>query len=205
MATICGKIFKGQDSSCEVQQKGHAQEIVVMNYSDLLTTPTVTKNCTEIASEYNVSFTLKPGATGVSFVGPVGGNMMKGTFDKTRADNGLVEYTHMVHILMAGINQDQKCILDALDKGRVFVATKIRNFKSDGTFEEAIEIYGIGQGLVTPDYSYDLTEGGGLVDIPLNSQEGALENNLPYIYQSDVPGNEVIDFEAFFANPGSGS
>lgn len=203
--SICGKIFKGQDSSCSVQQKGHEQEMVLMNYDDLETL-TITRDCTEATSQYRVSFSLKQGATGVKFIGPAAGNMMKGTFDKTRADNGLVEYNHIVHALMAGINEDQKCILDALDKGRVFAAMKIRNFKRNNTgIDEAIEIYGIGQGLVSADYSYDLAENGGLVDIPLNSQDTALENDLPYIYASAVQGNEIVDFDALFANPGSGS
>lgn len=204
--SICGKIYKGQDSSCEVQQKGHEQEIVVMNYSDLDTLE-VERECTDEDSKYRVKFTLKQGASGVKFIGPVGGNMMKGTFDKTRADNGLVEYQHMAHILMAGINEEQKCILDALDKGRAFIAVKIRNYKRNtpAGLNEAIEIYGIGQGLVTADYTYDLTENGGLVDITLNSQEGAFENNLPYIYESEVSGQEITDFDALFANPGSGS
>lgn len=207
--SICGKIFKGQDSSCEVQQKGHEQEIVVMNHTDL-DTLTITRDCTETTSEYRVGFTLKQGATGVKFIGPAAGNMMKGTFAKTRADNGLVEYQHMGHILMAGINEEQKCILDALDKGRAFFAVKIRNYKRAPTgspagneINEAIEIYGIGQGLVTADYDYDLTENGGLVDITLQSQDGAFENNLPYIYESATPGAEVTDFDDLFANPGS--
>lgn len=201
--SICGRIYKGQDSSCEVQQKGHEQELVLMNYDDL-DTLTVTRECDAESSKYRVSFTLKPGKSGVLFKGPTAGNMMKGTFSKTRADNGLVEYQHMVHILMAGINEDQKCILDALDKGRVFAAKKIRNYKRNGAgLDEAIEIYGIGQGLVTDDYDYDLTENGGLVDITLQSQEGAFENNLPYIYESTTPGSEIDDFEALFENPGS--
>lgn len=204
-ASICGKIYKGQDSSCEVQQKGHEQELVLMNYDDLGTL-TITRDCTAETSQYRVKFTLKPGTTGVKFIGPAAGNMMKGQFAKTRADNGLTEYQHMVHVLMAGINEDQKCILDALDKGRAFAALKIRNYKRNSPgLNEAIEIYGIGQGLVTGDYTYDLTEGGGLVDIVLNSQEGAFENNLPLIYESEVPGMEIVDFDALFANPGSGS
>jgi len=204
--SICGKIFKGQDSSCEVQQKGHEQELVVMNYDDL-DTLTITRDCTAETSQYRVTFTLKPGATGVKFIGPAAGNMMKGQVAKTRADNGLTEYQHMAHILMAGINEDQKCILDALDKGRAFVAMKIRNYKRNppSGLNEAIEIYGIGQGMVTSDYTYDLTEGGGLVDITLNSQEGAFENNLPYIYEAPEAGMEIVDFDALFANPGSGS
>ena len=67
--SICGKIYKGQDSSCEVQQKGHEQEIVVMNYSDLDTLSR--RECTDEDSKYRVKFTLKQGASGVKFIGPV--------------------------------------------------------------------------------------------------------------------------------------
>lgn len=191
----CGKIYKGQDLSCGILQKGYHQDVVLINYDDL-DTMTVDVDCAEETSKYGVQFTLKEGAKGVLFKGPAAGNSVKGFFSMARNDHQVPEYNHQVQMLLSGVNQDQKCILHNLDKGRVFAAIRIRKPNED----EQIEIYGIGEGMISADYNYDVVESGGIVPITLNSTEGAFEDDLPYIYESANDGDPLLDYEALFEN-----
>lgn len=197
MATVCGKLYKGQDLSCRVLQKGYFQELVLVNLDDL-DESTVTVDCAEETSEYNVSFALKQGTKGVMFKGPAAGNAIRGLVNMTRSDFRVAEYEHQVQLLLSGINQEQKCILHNLDSGRVFAVARIRKPNED----EQLEVFGLGEGLVTADYTYDVVEGGGIVQLTLHSDDNALESDLPYIYKPAANGDALLDFEALFENTG---
>ena len=114
-----------------------------------------------------------------------------GSHDKTRSDLGFAQYIHNVGILIAGVSEEVKCVLDSLDKGSFVVALQWK----DGT----VEIFGFVNGLTTGDYSYNVQEGGGGTQIILSSLEDAPENNLPLIYKSAVADQETLDFDAAFA------
>lgn len=195
MATTCGKLYNGQDLSCEVFQKGYFQEMVLVNMDDIETID-INRECGESNSSYSAGFTLKEGASGVRFQGPSAGNAMRGSFSMTRNDFKVAEYEHVVHALISGVNQEQKCILHNLDKGRVVAIAKIRKPSGD----DVLEVFGLGEGLITDDYEYDVVEGGGIVDITLHSDEDALESDLPYIYEPAEEGDALLDFENLFVN-----
>lgn len=195
--SLCGKLIQGQDGACITPTRRYAQRMVLINHSDidkstveLLKTDFDSPNPT---CEYGVKFALKEGATGYQFSGSESGSVYFGTFDKTISDLGHPQYNHNANMVILGADMDAKCILAALDKSRVVAAYLF----SDGT----VEIYGMGNGLSTADYTYDVQGGGGGSLIVLSSGDIALENDLPYVYVSQVPGQEEADFDALFANP----
>lgn len=202
MATVCGKIYKGQDISCGITQKSYAQEIVLVNFSDIAE-KNIDVECDESTSKYNATPILKEGKKGVRFTGPIAGNILRVIINKTRSDKGYTEYEHGVNMLISGVTEEQKCILSGLDKGLVVAFARLKTYAEPATSNEqipAIEIVGLNNGLTTRDYTYDIVEEGGAVPIELRSPEGAFENDLPYIYKSNTPGSEILDFEALFEN-----
>lgn len=193
--SVCAKLHNGQNSDCVDLKRAYYQQAVLINLSDIDRDTQVIQNPTLSECHYTVQFSLKEGKTGYFFQGPEGGSSFFGTYDKTRSDLGIVQYTHNASILIVGADEEAKCILDALDKGKYAVAFQF----TDGT----VEIYGLKNGLSTADYTYDVQGGGGGTVIVLSSSENAPEDRLPYVYKSLVPGNEGADFDDAFANTGS--
>lgn len=197
---VCGKIYKGQDISCGVTQKGYAQEVVLVNLDDF-EEKNITVECEEATSKYRAAPVLKTGAKGVKFIGPAAGNALRVIVEKTRTDYGFAQYRLGINMLMAGVTEEQKCILSSLDKGRVVAFVKLSSYDTPLTgMVPAIEIVGLVNGLTTNDYTSDITEGGGIVQLELRTPELTQENDLPYIYESTVPGSELADFDALFEN-----
>lgn len=197
---LCARLISGQDASCVPVTRKYYQQAVIINKSDIdPDSIEITKTDFETTPEvcaYNVSFTLKEGATGYRFMGSENGSVYFGRYNKTLNDvTGLPQYVHEAQMLVVGIDEASKCILDALDKGSFVVAYQFM----DGT----VEIYGIQNGLSTGDYTYSVQENGGATSIILTSNEAAPESSLPLVYKSEVPGSETADFDAAFANTAS--
>ena len=189
--SLCAKIFNGLDVSCAKPVSKYYQQAVIINKSDIndyeITLPDAeTEEC-----NYKVTFDLKAGTTGYRIIGAESGSSFYGSVSKSRNDLGYAQYIHNVGILVAGLSEESKCILDGLDKGSFVVALQAK----DGT----VEIFGIVNGLTTGDYEYNIQEGGGGTQIILSSLEDAAESNLPLIYESAVPGQETEDFDDAFA------
>lgn len=189
--SLCAKLVNGLDVGCNAPVKKYYQQAVLINKSDIDTYDITLPDVDAETCDYNVTFALKAGETGYRISGPDGGSAFFGSFDKSRDDNGYSQYTHNVSILITGITEEAKCVLDSLDKGSFVVALQLK----DGT----VEIYGIVYGLTTGDYTYDPQAGGGGTPIVLSSLEDAPEANLPLIYVSAVPGQESDDFDDAFA------
>lgn len=192
--SICGNLKNGQDASCVAPARRFFQQAVVINLGDIdqdsviITTPTAENpDCA-----YNVQFSLKDGKTGYRFTGPEAGSSYKGYFDKSNADLGFVQYKHNAQILVVGSDEESKCILDSLSKGKYVVVYQF----TDGT----VEVYGFQNGLTTGDFTYDVQEGGGGTAVVLSSLDTAPENFLPLVYVSAVPGSEIADFDSNFDN-----
>lgn len=186
---LCAKLSNGLDISCLAPIRKYYQQIVLINKTDILSqtiTPPTDGTCT-----YTVAFELMPGTTGYRIAGIEAGSSFFGSFDKSRSDLGYPQYIHNVSILIAGISEEAKCIMDSLDKGSFVAALQA----TDGT----VEIYGIETGLTSGDYTYDPQGGGGGTPIVLSSLEDAPERYLPFIYESAVPGQENVDFDDAFA------
>lgn len=195
---LCAVLGNGQDAACISPKKRYFQQAVIMNKHDIdPDSVTISKTAFETTPgtcAYSVAFDLKTGKTGYRFTGPLNGNSYLGRFDKSVSDLGFVEYSHQVQMLVVGADEDAKCILEALDKGSFVVALQF----TDGT----VEIYGIGNGMGTGDYTYSLQENGGASLIVLTSNEDTLEGDLPYVYVSGTPGQETEDFDSLFV-PGT--
>lgn len=196
--SLCSRLLSGQDSACDPPKRKYHQQAVVINKADIdpdsitISTPPATG---EGPCAYSVEFTLKEGATGYRFIGPKNGTSYFGTYDKAVSDLGHTQYTHNANMLIVGVDEETKCILDSLDKGDYIVAYQF----TDGT----VEIYGMEEGLSTGDYTYDVQGGGGGTLVVMSSRESSPERYLPLIYKSTVPGSETEDFDAAFANTGS--
>jgi len=191
--SVCRKLKEDLDLECvDIPVRKYNQSAQIINVDDI-DTFTITKSGAGDAdhSNYNVELTLKPGTQAYCVRGPQAGNNFYGTYDKSRNDLGFPQYIHMAQILVAGIKEKQKSMLEALDKGNFVVALKAL----DGT----VEVFGMEYGLTTQDYSYNISEGGGGTPIILGSLENAPERCLPLIYTPAAGGNAVADYDAGFA------
>lgn len=192
ITSVCGSLKNGQDASCIAPVRRYYQQAVLINKADI-ETYTINKPTEEDPTcKYSVEFSLKSGKTGYRFTGSEGGSSYKGYFDKSTSDLGYPQYKHNAQILIVGSDEEAKCILDSISKGRIVVAYQF----TDGT----VEIYGIEQGLTTGDFTYDVQEGGGGTAVVLSSLDVAPENLVPLVYKSAVDGGESADFDANFEN-----
>lgn len=192
--SICAKLINGYDGSCEAPVRRFWQQAVLINKADIdPASVTVSLPDPETGTcSYTVAFTLNTGTTGYRIVGPEAGSSIFGSYDKSRSDLGYAQYIHHAQLLISGVDEESKCILDSLDKGSFVVALQLK----DGT----VVMYGWGNGLSTGDYTYSIQEGGGGTPIMLSSLEVAPENNLPLVYVSGTPGSEGADFDSAFSN-----
>jgi hypothetical protein len=198
ITSICGILKNGQDASCTAPVRKFYQQAVFINISDIeknsiqISVPDNNPDPENPICPYRVNFSLKEGKTGIRFVGSESGSTYKGYFEKTVSDLGYVQYKHNAQILIVGSNEQAKCILDSLGKGKFVAVYQLY----DGT----VEVYGITNGLSAGDYTYDIQEGGGGTAIVLSSMENAPENYIPLVYKSNVVGGENADFDSNFAN-----
>jgi len=198
MATTsaCASLKAGQDVSCLASpSRRYYQQAVIINKSDIDPATVVKTLPTAVSSvcNYNVAFALKDGATGYAFKGSENGSTYVGYFDKaTNELTGNPDYTHHAQLLVMGVAEATKCILNSLDRGSYVVAYQF--------YDNTIEIYGFDSGLTTEDYTYNAQEGGGGQAIILSSREISPEPNQPYAYKSGTEDGEIADFDALFAN-----
>ena len=185
----CGLLATGQDATCLTPIRRYYQQAVVINKTDILSYTTTVPTAEAPGCVYTASLTLKPGKTGYRFAGSENGSVYKGYFDKSTSDLGQPQYLHNVQMLVVGADEDSKCVLDSLGRGSYVVALQLGN---------TIEIFGLENGLVAGDYTYDLQEGGGGTPIVLSSLEVAPEGRVPFVYLSGTPGQEVEDFDDLF-------
>lgn len=191
VTNLCAKLINGVDIGCNPPVRKYYQQAVLINKTDIDEFTITPPDAEAESCDYKVTFTLKAGTTGYRISGPEAGTSFFGSFDKSRSDLGFPQYIHNASILLAGISESVKCILDSIDKGNFVAVYQL----GDGT----VEVYGIENGLTSGDYTYDVQGGGGGTAIVLSSVEDAPERYLPLIYESAVPGQEGDDFDDAFA------
>lgn len=192
LPSVCGNLINGQNNACANPLRGFAQQLVLINKSDILTPVINTPTAESETCVYNASFVLKDGATGVRFTGVDGGSVYKGYFAKSNNDYGMPQYVHSVQILVLGSTEEAMCILDAVSKGLYVAALQIG---------DDVVIYGLQSGLAAADYTYDIVDGGGGSLIVLESRENNPEGLAPLIYNPGVGGDAIADFDSNFAAP----
>ena len=188
----CAKLRQGQENDCRNRANKYYQQVVLVNREDLLNKMVLTSTIS-ISDEYEcrhrVLFNLMEDKTGYRFSINENSSAIFGNFEKTVSE-GIPQYLHSVTIIISGVSEETKCILDQLDYGDYFAALQFY----DGT----IEIYGFDFGLSTIGYTYDAQNGGGGSVIQLKSLSDSLEDYSPYVYRSSVIGNEIEDFNNNF-------
>lgn len=195
LATLCGTLNAGQDWSCVAPTRKYYQQAVVINRSEIdLATIEAPWNRTPTPTTCDMTahFEMLAGEKGYHFVGGQKGSIFLGTYSTTTSDLGIPQYSHAVTILVGGFDNDAKCIIDGLVKGLFVVALQAM----DGT----VEIFGLQNGLVSADTTFDMQGGGGGTPLILNSMEDAPESFPPLVYVSDPAGQETEDFDSAFAN-----
>lgn len=188
---ICGKLLNDIDISCVAPVRKYYQQVVIINKTDIDTGSSVLNLPTLEQCAYNVEMVLQTGKAGIRIQGIEAGTNFKGYVSKGRDDNGYPTYIHSVDIFMAGVSEETKCALEALDRGSYVVAMQL----SDGT----VEVFGWENGLSTGDYDYDPQENGGGSVITLQSSDQTPENRHPLVYST--AGNANTDFNDKFEAP----
>ena len=188
---VCDELTGTIDNSCKRNYaKKYYQEAVFINHNDIDKENSVLGAVTGSTCDYTVQMILKSLKKGVQVKLPETGNAIKGYTNKSKTDNGLVQYLHQVQFLMLGASSETKCQMDKLDHGRYAVVLQLR----DGT----VEIYGWENGLTTGDYTYDVAAGGGGGLIVLQSDDDAQESMLPLVYKPQTGGDANADFNEQF-------
>ncbi len=192
--SVCEKIRAGIDLSCLAPERKYFQQCVLVNRSDILNKRIVTSSET-IEGEYicrnRVYFDLIGGRSGFRYTALESGMTVFGLYEKTVV-NGVAQYSHSVNIVLTGVTEETKCLLKNLDGSDYFAALQYY----DGT----IEIFGFEFGLTSSNYSYDPANLSGGAIIKLNSLGDSLEDEPPFVYKTQTPNMEIIDFDNNFAS-----
>lgn len=190
----CIKLRENLDNSCQEVFQKYFQQIVLVNKDDvdafLIQTPYSNIN-DEFFCRYRLSFKLKEGKSGFRITNNENGNNVFGFYKKTIKEN-IPQYHHSIQMLMIGIDEKTKCLLDQLDMAQYFAAIQFY----DGT----VEVYGYEFGLKTEDYEYNPANNNGGSLITISSPDDALEDERPYVYISGIDGQESQDFDNNFAD-----
>lgn len=189
LPSICSNLKSGQDLSCKSVVSRFYQQMVIINYSDF-DTKTINTESVGATCNHNITFTLKAGTSGFRFSLSDNGTAISGTFDKSVNDFGIPQFNHIVNMALAGADEETKCALESLSKGRFVVALQIGDI---------VEIYGAQNGLSAGDFTADPQGNSGFIALTLESNENSLEGNVPLVYKSAVPGQEIEDFDDNFA------
>jgi len=191
--SVCDKIRGGLDMTCINYQRRYYQQAVIVNRADVANFRIVT-SYSDIEGEYfcrnRVYFDLLEGKTGFRFKMGENATSISGSAAKKEVEN-IPQYDHNVNLVILGVDEQAKCLLNQLDKGDYFAALQFY----DGT----IEIFGFEFGLTTSNYDYNPTNTGGGAVLKLTSLNESPEDELPFIYKNQT-GTEVTDFDNNFAN-----
>lgn len=188
----CARLASGQDNSCLTNiDRKYYQQVVLINKSDLIDIVESVPTAENPECVYTVGFSLKDGTTGYRIQGAENGSVFNGYFDKSVSDLFYPQFIHHVDMVLMGVSEQTKCMLDSISRSSVVAAMQVG---------DTIEIYGIRNGLSLDDFTFNIGEGGGGGLVTLSSLETAPESRLPFVYVSNTPGSEVADFDALFAN-----
>jgi hypothetical protein len=174
----CELLFKGFDTTCELQVGKYYQEAVLINKADVKDYLIVENN-----DKIGISFDLGSGLTGYRFKLPAVGNTILGSFSKSK-ERGLPVYEHSVTIAVTGVGHSAKTTAKMLDLSRFFVALQ--------AFDGTVEIFGWEYGMETDSYDYELNS-------TINLRSIAGEYSPPFIYTT-TSASPQVDFDNLFSS-----
>lgn len=199
LPSVCALLKNGLDLSCERPVGKYYQQVVLINYSDIdpatIVAPWTDDYPTEEDCQYFAQFVLEDDTSGFRFMFPEKSAAIFGTADMATNDQGYTTFLHHLNMLVASATEEQKCVLDAILKGKFVAAVQLMN--------GVVEIYGLQYGLFADDVTIDGQTNAGATPIILSSREGGEENTLPLVYKPQQGGDATADFDANFANTGS--
>ena len=185
----CIKLRQGHDPVCNSYAKKYFQQAVLINKADVEAHLILMPNTNiegEYQCRYRIAFQLFEEKHGFLFTASENANIIFGTFSKTVVEN-IPQYKHGVQLVVMGVSEESRCILEQLDNSEYFAALKWY----DGT----VVIFGFHYGLTTADYTNDPGNNGGGGLIVLESPVD--EDDMPYVYFNGT-GTEVEDFDNLF-------
>lgn len=190
----CIELRQGQDASCANLYRRYFQQVVLVNKKDVESYQMLTSSVSiggDFTCRHRLRFKLLEGKTGFRFSFPEGGYSVFGSFEKSIRE-GIPQYLHSIQLPITGVDEATKCILLQLDWSEYFGALQF----ADGT----IEIYGFEYGLMPSGYTYDPQNGFGGSVLTLKSDNEALEDEPPFVYESGNAGQEGEDFDNNFGD-----
>lgn len=181
-------IFYGQNKTCSGVIKGYKQQVVLINKSDVesfkIESELVENGVLEPLAKHRIQFKLFDGKSGFLIENNRNSSIVVPNVNATYSDE-LPRYTHTIQFGIYDITERTKWLLLSLTKAEYF-ACVLHN-------SGVVEVYGFEFGLKPDGYTFDASDGGGI--IKLSSIEN--EFSLPYNYQS--PRNTPVkDFEHQF-------
>lgn len=182
-------VLSGYDV-CEIEPNGRYQQVVFIRKDDLLSYEIESKldytySDLEPIPYHNIKFKLKDNTKGIRFQLNENSTIIEASFSKSN-NNNLPRYNHKVSIGIYGVTENRKWILKQFDLSKDYFA--VLQHKSN-----VVEVFGFHNGFKTETYDYNDS-------ITLDLVSSFDEYDLPYIYKSEVLGNEIIDFDNDFAN-----
>lgn len=199
--SICGKLYNGQLNDCPDLVKGYIQEIKIANFEDVELIE-IEDTCDTANGNYNAKVTLKEGTKAFAFSSVARGSSIRGWVNFDVDDNQMPFFRHHVQIVLTGVTEEGKCILRGLASGLFVAFTRLRKYETPETgIVPAIEVFGLGNGLVAQPFDFNISETGGVAVIELASAEGFEESGPGYIYSAAVAGGEIADWDSDFAGP----
>lgn len=189
--SVCSDLKNGYSIPCINSQRVHAQRLVLINKSD------VEEYIVERSSEdiegnftcrHNLLFKLKAGKKGFSVKSITKGLNIFGSFSRAEKNN-IIEYGHLVQLLVMGFDLSSICFLQQLDKGFYFAALLL----TDGS----VIIYGFENGLNPVNYKVDIQNTAGGTILSLQSDPEEQEDEMPFLYKN-LTNTESEDFDNLF-------
>lgn len=187
---ICQKLMLSKNKPCFNEVDGVYQQIVFVRKSDLLSFD-IDSNLEdkfiglEPIAYHRINFKLKDGAKGFRFELSENSSLITASFNKSEKNKSPI-YTHNISFGIHGVTERDKWILKQFDNDSDYFA--VLQHKSN-----LIEVYGFENGFKTENYSY---ESSSVIDLTSEYPE----KEPPYIYMSEIQGNEILDFDNNFGS-----
>lgn len=180
-ADICAKIADDLIYDCDNKSVGGVEQVIkLINRCDI-NPEDWTKTSPSGSCDHSISYDgADPSELeAVQAQGIPGKRLLNASFTPSDEDFGMY-FTHSIDIFAQGLNKTTLCNIKNFANGAEVVAIVEQKNKGENG-ESAFLVYGFDSGLRMGDFTYDANENNGSFTIPLESKEGDLEPNPPYI------------------------
>lgn len=175
--------------NCSSDLVGKYQQVVFIKKEDVEIYDIETKlekvyEALEPIPYHRIKFKLKSGKKGLRFSLSELSTVIEADFSKSNSD-GIPKYEHNVTIGVYGVSERKKWILKQFDLSDEYFAALLNK-------NGVVEIFGFHNGFETSNYTYNN-------DVSLSLKSTFEELEIPYVYISEIEGEEGIDFDNDFS------